>query len=46
MRKFGTPASDEEAKVMTDYLARYWTPDLPAFRVVRAPPPRGSVPGK
>jgi hypothetical protein len=46
MRKFGTPASDEEAKVMTDYLARYWTPDLPAFRAVRAPPPRGSVPGK
>ena len=46
MRKFGTPASDEEAKTIAAYLARNWTPDLPPPRPVRAPPPKGSVPGK
>jgi len=46
MRKFGSPATDEEAKAMTAYFARYWTPDLPPLRVVRAPAPPGSVPGK
>lgn len=46
MRKFGTPANDEEAKIISAYLARNWTPDLPAPRPVRAPLPRGSVPGK
>jgi len=46
MRKFGTPASDEEAKEIVAYLARNWTPDLPPPRPVRAPLPRGSVPGK
>ena len=46
MRKFGSPATDEEAKAMTAYFARYWTPDLPPPRAVRAPPPPGSVPGK
>jgi len=40
MRKFGTPANDEEAKLMTAYLARYWTQDLPPPRPVRAPAPR------
>jgi hypothetical protein len=43
MRKFGTPATDEEAKAMVGYLARYWTPDLPASRSPRASLPRGSV---
>ena len=46
MRKFGTPANDEEAKAMVAYLARNWTPDLPAPRPVRTTPPPGSVPGK
>jgi hypothetical protein len=46
MRKFGSPASDEEAKAMVAYLARYWTPDLPPLRPVLAPPPPGSVPRK
>jgi hypothetical protein len=46
MRKFGSPASDEEGKAMVAYLARYWTPDLPPLRPVLAPPPPGSVPGK
>jgi hypothetical protein len=46
MRKFGTPASDEEAKTMVAYLARNWTPDLPPPRPVRAPLPPGSVPVK
>jgi hypothetical protein len=46
MRKFGSPANDEEAKAMVAYLARYWKPDLPAQRAVLAPPPPGSVPRK
>jgi hypothetical protein len=40
MRKFGTPANDDEAKAMVAYLARYWTPDLPPSRPVRVPTPR------
>ena len=43
MRKFGTPATDDEAKAMVGYLARYWTPDLPAPRPVRTAPPGGAV---
>jgi hypothetical protein len=39
MRKFGTPANDDEAQAMVAYLARHWTPDLPASRPVRAPGP-------
>ena len=46
MRKFGTPATDDEAKAMTEYLSRYWTPDLPPLRPVRAALPPGSVSGK
>jgi hypothetical protein len=46
MRKFGSPASDEEAKAMVAYLARYWTPGLPPSRPVLAPAPPGSVPRK
>jgi hypothetical protein len=42
MRKFGTPANDEEAKIIVAYLARNWTPDLPPPRPVRAPLPPGS----
>ncbi|HWE24631.1 MAG TPA: hypothetical protein VG496_11905 [Myxococcales bacterium] len=43
MRKFGTPASDEEAKAIVAYLSHYWTPDLAPPRFVRTPPPPGSV---
>jgi hypothetical protein len=46
MRKFGTPASDEEAKSIVVYLARYWTADLPPPRSPRAALPPGSVPRK
>ncbi len=46
MRKFGSPATDEEAKAMVAYLARYWTPDLPPLRPVLAKAPEGSVPRK
>jgi hypothetical protein len=43
MRKFGTPANDEEAKLIVAYLSRYWTPDLPPPRVMRAAPPAPNV---
>jgi len=39
MRKFGSPASDEEVKVMSAYLAKYWTQDLPPLKAARAAPP-------
>jgi hypothetical protein len=39
MRKFGAPATDDEAKVMTAYLAKYWTQQLPAPEPVRSGPP-------
>ena len=39
MRKFGSPATDEEVKQMTAYLARYWTQDLAPARALRAAPP-------
>jgi cytochrome c5 len=47
MRKFGAPIGDDEAKVLSEYLGRTWTVDLPE----RTPPkpvrtPRGAVPGK
>ncbi len=46
MRKFGSPANDEEAKAMVAYFARYWTPDLPPLRPVLAGAPKGSAPRK
>jgi hypothetical protein len=46
MRKFGTPANDDEAKAIVAYLSRNWTPDLPPPRFVRTAPPRGAVPPK
>ncbi|HYV64839.1 MAG TPA: hypothetical protein VE964_01270 [Myxococcales bacterium] len=46
MRRFGTPASEEEGKTIAAYLARNWTTDLPPPRPVRTPPPKGSVPGR
>jgi hypothetical protein len=43
MRKFGSPLSDEEVPVLSEYLGRYWTVELPerAPKPVRAP--RGAV---
>ena len=46
MRKFGTPASDDEARTMVAYLARNYSAELPPPRSPRAALPRGSVPGK
>jgi hypothetical protein len=43
MRKFGTPANDDEAKAIVTYLSRNWTPDLPPPRLVRTAPPAGAV---
>jgi hypothetical protein len=40
MRKFGSPASDEEVKQMSAYLAKYWTQDLPPPRPVKAALPK------
>jgi hypothetical protein len=40
MRKFGAPATDEEAKVMAAYLAKYWTQALAPGRPVRAAAPQ------
>jgi hypothetical protein len=39
MRKFGTPTTDEEAKLITAYLAKYWTQELPAPERKRSGPP-------
>lgn len=39
MRKFGAPATDEEAKQMTAYLAKYWTQELPSPERTRAGAP-------
>jgi hypothetical protein len=39
MRKFGAPATDEEARLISAYLAKYWTQELPQPRPVRAAPP-------
>jgi hypothetical protein len=43
MRKFGSPATDDEVKLMTAYLSKYWTQDLPAAERVRSasPAPEG-----
>ena len=43
MRKFGTPANDEETKAIVAYLSRYWTPDLPPPRFMRTTPPPGAL---
>ncbi len=47
MRKFGSPLTDDEVKLVSDYLGRNWTTDLPdASAAKRVPPPAGSVPKK
>jgi hypothetical protein len=44
MRKFGSPLTDDDVKLVVDYLARHWTPSLPPPQPVRAPAPPGSTP--
>jgi hypothetical protein len=46
MRKFGAPASDEEAKVISAYLSRYWTQDAQAAKPVRAAAPPAPRPAR
>jgi hypothetical protein len=45
MRKFGAPLTDDEVKLVSEYLGRNWTPDLPDPRPAKAvAPPEGSLP--
>jgi hypothetical protein len=45
MRKFGAPLTDDEVKLVAEYLARNWTTDLPDPRPAKAvAPPEGSLP--
>ncbi len=46
MRKFGSPLADDDIKVLTDYLARNWTADLPDPPRKPVRPPAGALPGK
>lgn len=47
MRKFGAPLTDDEVKLVAEYLARNWTTDLPDPRPAKAvAPPKGSLPGR
>ena len=47
MRKFGSPLTDEEVKLVADYLGRYWTTDLPEPRAAKpVAPPKGSLPAR
>jgi hypothetical protein len=40
MRKFGSPATDDEVKQMSAYLAKYWTQELPLGKPVKAALPK------
>ena len=45
MRKFGAPLTDDEVKLVSEYLGRNWTTDLPDPRPGKAvAPPKGSLP--
>ena len=44
MRKFGANLADDEAKVLTDYLARGWPVGLPDQAPAPVKPPTGSAP--
>jgi hypothetical protein len=46
MRRFGSPLTDDEVKLLSDYLARYWTVDLPERRPAPVKPPRGALPSR
>ncbi len=43
MRKFGAPLTDEDVKVLSDYLGRNWTADLPERRPEPVAAPPGSA---
>ncbi len=45
MRKFGAPLTDDEVKLVSEYLGRNWTTDLPDPPPAKAvAPPEGSLP--
>ncbi len=47
MRKFGAPLTDDEVKLVSEYLGRHWTVDLPEPIPAKAvAPPRGSLPSR
>ena len=46
MRRFGSPLTDDEVKLLSAYLARYWTVDLPERRPAPVKPPRGALPSR
>jgi hypothetical protein len=46
MRKFGAPASDEEVKIISAYLSKYWTQDAPPAKPVRAAAPPAPRPAR
>lgn len=47
MRKFGSPLTDDEVKLVSGYLGRYWTVDLPEPRTPKpVAAPKGSLPAR
>ena len=46
MRRFGSPLTDDEVKLLSAYLARYWTVDLPERRPAPVKPPPGALPSR
>ncbi len=47
MRKFGAPLTDDEVKLVSEYLGRNWTTDLPDPRAPKAvAAPKGSLPAE
>ncbi|HUL59895.1 MAG TPA: hypothetical protein VLU43_11495 [Anaeromyxobacteraceae bacterium] len=45
MRKFGSPLTDDEVPLVSGYLGRNWTTDLPDPRAGKpVAPPKGSLP--
>ena len=46
MRRFGAPLTDDEVKVLSEYLGRHWTVDLPQRQPAPVKPPAGAIPGK
>ena len=43
MRKFGSPMTDDEVKVLSDYLAQNWPLDVPERRPAPVKAPAGAV---
>jgi mono/diheme cytochrome c family protein len=44
MRRFGAPLTDDEVKLLSEYLGRHWTVDLPERPPTGVRPPAGSLP--